>query len=252
MTPSSFRCCSASLPWFPAAPGVRRCARPWTICSGTFPRRSRNSMPPHQPSWWLLGLLRRVSRRVDVANRVLVCVEVPVQARRLVDLPEEAVLGQESPEFGIEVSCLGVVEAGLGVEDVAGEGEAVGGVGQLGGEAEVAPGIEVVVRDGRGRRRSVRLTTEREAVEGEVTSAFVGAGEADEAIGAVVVLGLLQAGRVVLGQQRRLVVDVLPEALFADLLGFVGLRSRTGSGPGSKSPGRPRPACRAGRSGSRW
>jgi hypothetical protein len=48
-----------------------------------------------------------------------------MQTRRLVDLPEEAVLGQEPPELGIEVARLRVVQAGLVVEDVAGEGEAV-------------------------------------------------------------------------------------------------------------------------------
>ncbi len=62
-----------------------------------------------------------------------------------------------------------------------------------------------------------------EPVERKVASAFVGAGEADEAIRAVVVLGLLQTSSVVLGQERRLVVDVLAQALFADLLGAPAL-----------------------------
>jgi hypothetical protein len=57
------------------------------------------------------------------------------------------------------------------------------------------------------------------SVEREVAPALVGSRQADEPIRAVVVLGLLQAGSVVLGQQRRLVVDVLPQAFFADLLG---------------------------------
>ena len=71
-----------------------------------------------------------------------------MQARRLVDLPEVRVLGEESSEFGIEVAGLCVVEAGLGVEDVAGEGETVVAVVELRRESEVAPGIEVVARDG--------------------------------------------------------------------------------------------------------
>jgi hypothetical protein len=54
---------------------------------------------------------------------------------------EERVLGQEASEFRIEVPCLGVVEAGLGVVDVSGEAEAVGGVGQFVWESEVAPGV---------------------------------------------------------------------------------------------------------------
>ena len=48
-----------------------------------------------------------------------------MQARRLVDLAEVGVLGEEATELGIEVAGLCVVEAGLGVPDVAGEGEAV-------------------------------------------------------------------------------------------------------------------------------
>jgi hypothetical protein len=64
-----------------------------------------------------------------------------VQTRRLVDLPEVAVLRQESPEFGIEVAGLGVVQPGFRIEDVAGEGEAILGAVELGGETEVAPGI---------------------------------------------------------------------------------------------------------------
>ena len=48
-----------------------------------------------------------------------------MQARRLVDLAEVAVLGEEAPQLRIEVPGLGVVEAGLVVVDVAGEGEAV-------------------------------------------------------------------------------------------------------------------------------
>ena len=51
-----------------------------------------------------------------------------MKARWLVDLAQERVLGEESSELGIEVAGLCVVEAGLGVEDVAGEGEAVGAV----------------------------------------------------------------------------------------------------------------------------
>jgi hypothetical protein len=48
-----------------------------------------------------------------------------MQARRLVDLAEEAVLAQETSEFWVEVSGLGEVETGLTVEEVAGQAEAV-------------------------------------------------------------------------------------------------------------------------------
>ena len=64
-----------------------------------------------------------------------------MQARRLVDLAEEGVLGEESSELGIEVAGFCVVKAGLLIPDVAGEGEAVGGLGELSGESEVAPGV---------------------------------------------------------------------------------------------------------------
>jgi hypothetical protein len=64
-----------------------------------------------------------------------------VEAGRLVDLAEEGVLCQESAELGIEVAGLGVVEAGLLVVDVAGEGEAVGALGEFARESEVAPGV---------------------------------------------------------------------------------------------------------------
>jgi len=70
-----------------------------------------------------------------------VAVEVAVQRRRLIDLAEEAVLAQESPELRVEVPRLGVEETCLGVPQVTGEGEAVLGRGQLRGEAEVAPGV---------------------------------------------------------------------------------------------------------------
>jgi hypothetical protein len=54
---------------------------------------------------------------------------------------EEGVLREESSQFWIEVAGFGVVEAGLGVVDVSGEGEAVLGGFELCGETEVAPGI---------------------------------------------------------------------------------------------------------------
>jgi hypothetical protein len=64
-----------------------------------------------------------------------------VERRRLIDLTEVGVLCEESSEFGIEVAGLGVVEARLVVEDVAGEGETILGGVELLWEAEVAPGI---------------------------------------------------------------------------------------------------------------
>ena len=64
-----------------------------------------------------------------------------MERRGIVDLPQVAVLCEESTEFGIEVAGLGVVELGLGVVVVARKREAVLGVVQLGWKAEVAPGI---------------------------------------------------------------------------------------------------------------
>src|SRR5262249_28218691 len=142
--------------------------------------------------------------------------------RWVIDLPEERVLCQEATELGIEVAGFGVVEAGFFVPDVAGEGEAVlGGVG-VGREAEVAPGVEVVGGD---RPAGVvgEVDDRAQAVEGEVAAGLVAAEEGDEAIGAVVVLGDLSARVVVLGQQGGLVVDVLADAVFADLLDTVAV-----------------------------
>jgi hypothetical protein len=79
--------------------------------------------------------------RIDESRRVVERVQVAVQARRLVDLTKEGILGQESAELWIEVAGLGVVEAGLGVVDVSGEGEAVRRGRELVRESEVAPGI---------------------------------------------------------------------------------------------------------------
>jgi len=78
---------------------------------------------------------------IEVEGRPVPSVGVAVERRRLVDLPEVTVLRQESSEFRVEVPGLGVVEAGLLVVDVSGEGEAVGGAGQLLWESEVAPGV---------------------------------------------------------------------------------------------------------------
>src|SRR5262249_14701488 len=85
---------------------------------------------------------------VDETRRVVVRVEVAMQARRGIDRANVTVLVEESSELGIEVAGFGVVEARLFVPDVAGEGEAVLGGVELDGEAEVAPGVEVVTGDG--------------------------------------------------------------------------------------------------------
>ena len=82
-----------------------------------------------------------MSGGVDVEGRPVPPVQVAMEAGRFIDLAEVAVLGEESPEFGIEVAGLCVVEPGLFVPDVSGEGEAVLGVVQFVGESEVAPGI---------------------------------------------------------------------------------------------------------------
>jgi hypothetical protein len=66
-----------------------------------------------------------MTRWIDIERRPVRRVQIPMQAGRLVDLAEVAVLRQEAPELRIEVPGLGVVEAGFGVVDVAGEREAV-------------------------------------------------------------------------------------------------------------------------------
>jgi hypothetical protein len=100
----------------------------------------RNGRPAYRADYptndrcWVPVLInedRRVVGRVDIA----------MERRRLIDLAEEAVLGEKSSQLGIEVSSFRVVEAGFGVEDVASEGEAVGALCELCGESEVAPGI---------------------------------------------------------------------------------------------------------------
>ena len=87
----------------------------------------------------------------------------------------------------------------------------------MGWESEVAPGIEVVARYGRAGVVG-QVDDGAQAVEGEVAPALVGPGEGDEPVRAVVVLGAQRAVLVVLGEEARLVVDVLAQALFADLL----------------------------------
>ena len=89
----------------------------------------------------LIGVRIGEPRKVDARDRVVARVCVAVEGGWLVDLTEEGVLGEESSEFGIEVAGLGVVEAGLLVPDVAGEGEAVLRVVELYRESEVAPGV---------------------------------------------------------------------------------------------------------------
>jgi hypothetical protein len=82
-----------------------------------------------------------VSCRIDEEGWSIPGVQVAMQRWRVVGLAEERVLGEEASQLGIEVAGLGVVEAGFLVVDVAGEGEAVGGVVELVWESEVAPGI---------------------------------------------------------------------------------------------------------------
>ena len=77
--------------------------------------------------------------RIDIPRRVLVRVEVPVQAGGVVNVAEEGVLGEEASQLRIEVAGFGEVEAGLSIEEVAGEAEAVSGGVELCWEAVVAP-----------------------------------------------------------------------------------------------------------------
>src|SRR5207245_9437089 len=82
--------------------------------------------------------------RIDIPERVVVGVEIPVQTRRVVDLAEEAVLAEETTETWGEVPCLGGEEARLRVPLVTGEGEAVLGGVELFGGAGGAPGSRLV------------------------------------------------------------------------------------------------------------
>ena len=63
--------------------------------------------------------------QIHIPDRVVVGVEVAVQARRVVDLAEVAVLGQEAAEDRVVVPGLGVIQPRLGVPDVSCEAEAV-------------------------------------------------------------------------------------------------------------------------------
>ena len=85
---------------------------------------------------------------IDVAHRVRVRVEIAVEARRIVDLAEVAVLTEESPERWIEVPGLGVEQPNLRIPLVTRKGKTVLGSNELIGEAEVAPGVQVVAGDG--------------------------------------------------------------------------------------------------------
>ena len=58
---------------------------------------------------------------VDVPGWVIGSVQVPMQARRLGQLAQVRVLGEEASQLGIEVSSFGVVELGFGIEVMTGE-----------------------------------------------------------------------------------------------------------------------------------
>src|SRR5262245_46892844 len=94
---------------------------------------------------------------VDVPDRVVVGVEVPVEAGRVVLFAEVGVLRGEASHLRVVEAGLGVVQGGFAVPQVAREGEAVfggGGVagrGELAREAEVAPGVQVVAGLGETR-----------------------------------------------------------------------------------------------------
>src|SRR6266851_4893582 len=94
-------------------------------------------------------LYRLMPCEVDKPRRIVVCVEVPVQRRWVVDLAEEGVLTDEPPDLGVEVAGLGVEEAELRIPLVAGEREAVLGGSEFSRESEVTPGVEVVRGDER-------------------------------------------------------------------------------------------------------
>src|SRR3989304_5290523 len=76
-------------------------------------------------------LLRRLYQlvvmpcRVHIPRWVVVCVEVPMEARRVVHLPQVGVLGDEAAHFWVVEACLGEEEVGFFVPEVSGEGEAV-------------------------------------------------------------------------------------------------------------------------------
>lgn len=130
----------------------------------------------------LLGDFTSVTGGVDVPQRVVVCVEVAVQAGRVVGLAEEGVLRGEARRLWVVEPCLGKPELGFFVVDVAGETKAVLGGFELAGEAVVPPGVQVVA--GRGRAGVVcEVDDGPEPIEGEVLSGFVCSGQADEAIG---------------------------------------------------------------------
>jgi hypothetical protein len=82
-----------------------------------------------------------MTARVDEEGGPVSGVQIPMQTRRFVDLAQVAVLADETSELRVKKARFRKVEPGLGVEDVTGEREAVGGGRELVGESEVAPGI---------------------------------------------------------------------------------------------------------------
>lgn len=64
-----------------------------------------------------------------------------MEARRFVEFAEELVLSQEPSEFGLVVPGLGVVEVGLGIEEIPRESEAVLALVEFLWESEVAPRV---------------------------------------------------------------------------------------------------------------
>jgi hypothetical protein len=68
---------------------------------------------------------------VGVPRRPIADIDITMEARRIVNRDWEGILRRKPPEFWIEVPGLGIVEPGFGVEDVPGEGEAVGALGEL-------------------------------------------------------------------------------------------------------------------------
>ena len=77
--------------------------------------------------------------RIHVERRPVVAIRVPMETRRIVQLTEERVLRDESPQLRVEVASLGEDQVRLSVVEMSCEGEAVLGEVQLGWEAEVAP-----------------------------------------------------------------------------------------------------------------
>ena len=83
-------------------PGAARRLKVDFICLGVVGRDASAKSVARK----VFGLHARVPGGIDESQRIRVCVEVAMKARRILSLAQIAVLGDESADFGVEVAGL--------------------------------------------------------------------------------------------------------------------------------------------------